>query len=164
MFFKNFPKIAYPVTINGVAQNVLLTDITRNIRFIKKSLESIRIYDNYSMKDGETPEIVSDLFYGTPDYHWIIMLANERYDYINDFPRSQRQLDKFVDDKYPETADTVAYWTKNNKVVDYNTIGAIGITNRNHETIVNEAKRTIKIIPKDYISIIVKDFIASINE
>lgn len=163
MYFKNFGKIVYPIEVNGIKKNVLLTDITKNIRFIQRTLSSIKLFDNYSIKDGETPEIISDLFYGTPEYHWIIMLSNDRYDYINDFPMSQYQLDLMIAETYGEDADSPAYYSKNGLVVDSGTIGAVVVTNRLHENIVNERKRNIKIIPKDYIGTIVKDFVKSIN-
>ena len=91
------------------------------------------------------------------------MLANKKYDYVNDFPKTQRQLDKMISDKYGPTADNIAYWTKNGKIVDYDTPGASSITNRAHENILNESKRTLKIIPKEFVSVIVKDFLALIN-
>lgn len=121
------------------------------------------MYDTYAMKDGETPEIVSDYFYDTPNYHWLIMLANNKYDYINDFPKTQRQLDSMISDKYGPTADNIAYWSKDGRVVDYDTPGAEPITNRAYANILNESKRTLKIIPKEFVSVIVKDFLALIN-
>ena len=78
----------------------LVLDITRNVRFRKALLENITTYDYYDIQDGETPEIISEKIYGTPYYHWIIMLANQRYDYINDFPLAHLELEAKVDDLY----------------------------------------------------------------
>lgn len=162
-YFSSFPKISYPFLVNGQEKNILVTDITTNVRFIQQSLASIQLFDTYSIKDGETPEIISSKFYGTPNYHWIIMLANQRYDYINDFPRSQHQLDKYIDGKYGITADSIAYYLKAGKVVDAGTVDSIEISNRDHETIVNETKRQIKIIPQDYVKAIMNDLETLLN-
>ena len=67
MYFKELPLVAQEFTIDGVDQNVLIRDITTNVRFFKKTLESIVLFDNYIIKDGDTPEIISDKFYGSPE-------------------------------------------------------------------------------------------------
>ena len=100
MYFANFPKIVYDFDTTSGTNYQIVTDITRNVRFRKKILENISLYDYYDMKEGETPEMVSEKIYGTPYYHWVIMLANQRYDYINDFPVSQLELDALVEQRY----------------------------------------------------------------
>jgi len=100
MYFANFPKIVYDFDTTAGTNYQIVTDITRNVRFRKKILENISLYDYYDVREGETPEIVSEKIYGTPYYHWVIMLANQRYDYINDFPISQLELDALVEQRY----------------------------------------------------------------
>jgi len=100
MYFANFPKIVYDFDLSSGTNYQIVTDITRNVRFRKQILENISLYDYYDMREGETPEIVSERIYGTPYYHWVIMLANQRYDYINDFPVSQLELDALVVQRY----------------------------------------------------------------
>jgi hypothetical protein len=100
MYFANFPKIVYDFDLSSGVDYRVITDITRNVRFRKKILENISLYDYYDINEGETPEIISEKIYGTPYYHWVIMLANQRYDYINDFPISQIELDAHVTAKY----------------------------------------------------------------
>jgi len=100
MYFSNFPKIIYDFDLTAGTDYKIVTDITRNVRFRKKILENISLYDYYDIAEGETPEIIAEKIYGTPYYHWVIMLANQRYDYVNDFPLSQLELDAYIDLKY----------------------------------------------------------------
>lgn len=100
MYFKQFPIIYYPLTLNGIEQYVQLKDITSNIRFVKEFLANITLYDEYSIIDGETPEIISEKIYGVPKYHWLIMLANDRYNYEKDFPMRYPTLVRYVQNKY----------------------------------------------------------------
>ena len=88
MYFKDFPKFLYDFKYGTTSETKtsVVRDITRNIRFRKEVLENYSLYDEYDIKDGETPEIIAEKIYGNPEYHWIIMLANQRYDYLNDFP------------------------------------------------------------------------------
>lgn len=104
MYFNNFPKIYYDFDVNGTGDRTLkiVTDITKNVRVRKQVLESITIYDEYDIQDGETPEILAEKFYGNPELHWIIMLVNERYDYIHDFPIAQDELDGHIASIYGE--------------------------------------------------------------
>lgn len=102
MYFANFPKIVYDFDLSSGIDYKIVTDITRNVRVRKQILENITLYDYYDIGEGETPEIISEKVYGTPYYHWVIMLVNQRYDYVNDFPLTQRELDAYVDEKYGE--------------------------------------------------------------
>lgn len=96
MYFNNFPKIYYDFPVKEGQANTLhiLSDITSNVRIRKEVLENITLYDEYDMLDGETPEMVAEKIYGNAEYHWIIMLANQRYDYLKDFPMSSAELYK----------------------------------------------------------------------
>lgn len=104
MYFNNFPKIYYDFPTKEGQDNTLhiLTDITQNVRIRKEVLDNITLYDEYDMLDGETPEMVAEKIYGNAEYHWIIMLANQRYDYLKDFPMSSGELYQFVERKYGE--------------------------------------------------------------
>lgn len=95
MYFKEFPKFLYDFKYsNNQTKTSVVTDITRNIRFRKEILDNITVFDEYDIVDGETPEIIAEKIYGNPEYHWIIMLANQRYDYLTDFPLPELELVK----------------------------------------------------------------------
>lgn len=100
MYFAKFPPIVYPFEINGETVYKQITDVTLNVRIFEVLKQYATVYDEYDMLDGETPEIVAEKAYGSPLYHWVIMLLNERFDYINDFPMDQVTLDTFIKDKY----------------------------------------------------------------
>ena len=137
----------------------VVTDISRNIRFRKEVLANITSYDLYDIVDGETPEIIAEKIYGSAEYHWIIMLANDMYDYRADFPLTQLQLEKYVDDKYGDDADATRHYVdENGFVVMPDVSGAVSVSNRQYEEQVNESKRRIKIISKELISIVLKNF------
>lgn len=161
MYFKRFPVIYYPVTIDGISQYVAIRDVTVNIRFVKEVLSNITLYDYYDIVDGETPEIISEKFYGTPLYHWVIMLINERYDYINDFPLSYVLLRRYAEDKYgaENIYDTHHYENSDGYVVSDDYPLAVSISNMDYEENVNEGKRTIKIIDKSIIESISREFV-----
>ena len=88
-YFKNFPVAVIDFSELGEEpKEYLISDIITNVRVKSDLLTNLTYYEEYDIRDGETPEIISEKFYGTPFYHWVIMLVNERYDYIFDFPFS----------------------------------------------------------------------------
>ena len=100
MYFKDIPQVYYDFDINGTRQLKVMKDITHNVRFRKEVLANVTLYDSYDIRDGETPEIIAEKIYGNPNYHWVIMLANEKYDYLNDFPLSTYYLEQHLRQKY----------------------------------------------------------------
>lgn len=124
MYFKNFPSFLYDFDHgNGKSKTAVVKDVTRNVRVKKELLSNVSLYDEYDIVDGETPEIIAEKFYGTPEYHWIIMLANDKYDYISDFPLQETYLQKHIKTAYnPTMFSDDWYWktnTTNGKVYIY---------------------------------------------
>lgn len=109
MYFDNFPRVFYDFPINEDGSNklVVVSDITRNVRFKKEFIERLNVYELYRMRDGETIEQVSEKLYGSPNYHWILMILNERYDYIEDFSLTTPALDAMIQRKYGNRKDDV---------------------------------------------------------
>ena len=109
MYFNNFENFVYEFNIGGKDTALLVKDITRNVRFRMDVLSNITVYDEYDILEGETPEHIAEKIYGNPQYHWIIMLVNERYDYLSDFPLSLFNLEKYINDNYDNPYDTHHY-------------------------------------------------------
>ena len=159
MYFKEFPQFLYDFKYGNTTKTDVVTDITRNVRFRKEVLENVTLFDEYDIVDGETPEIVAEKIYGDPEYHWIIMLANDRYDYIEDFPLAEYQLVKVIASKYPGTENGIHHYVDaNGFVVNSNASGAVSVSNAQDERNKNEAKRRIKIISSNIINTILKDY------
>lgn len=120
MYFSQFPKIYYDFPQDETSTSMqILTDITTNVRVRKQVLENITLYDEYDIMEGETPEIIAEKVYGNPEYHWIIMLVNQKYDYLKDFPMSSRELDEYIKDKYGvDGIDQVHHYEKNDIITE----------------------------------------------
>lgn len=101
-YFTKFPQIFYsfPDKTGYETFQRIVTDITQNVRARKEIFEDILLYDEYDIEDNDTPEIIAEKLYGNMNLHWVIMIANQRYDYIRDFPLSQSELEEFIRTKY----------------------------------------------------------------
>lgn len=159
MYFANFPQFLYDFKIGGVNKTSVVKDITRNIRFRRDILADITVYDEYDIVDGETPEIIAENIYGNAQYHWIIMLANDRYDYIEDFPLAEPQLVKVITAKYPGTENNIHHYVNAaGFIVNSDASGAVSVSNSENERAQNEKKRRLKIISPKLINIVLKNY------
>jgi hypothetical protein len=147
-YFTKLPEIYYDFVLNGANKLFIVRDITANVRPLKNTLDNITLYDLYDIIDGETPEIISQKFYGSPNYHWAIMIANQKYDYLNDWPLPYDRLVQYCIDKYGEDNiyDIHHYEDENGYVVNSDYPLAASIDNITYEGRINETKRSIKIV------------------
>jgi hypothetical protein len=99
-YFRNIPKVKYD--INGAEPNKYLnvTNIMKRISFKPSVIEDITDYYPYRVKDGERPDIISHQKYGSVAYAYLIMLINNIYDPIFDWPLSAQQFEKYLTNKY----------------------------------------------------------------
>ena len=99
-YFRNLPKVKYD--INGAEPNKFLnvTNIMKRISFKPSVIEDITDYYPYRVKDGERPDIISHQKYGSVAYAYLIMLINNIYDPIFDWPLSAQQFEKYLTNKY----------------------------------------------------------------
>lgn len=120
MYFEKFPKIFYDFPQDNTSTDLqILTDITTNVRFRKAILENITLYDEYDIQEGETPEMIAEKVYGNAELHWIIMLANQKYNYLDDYPMSSAELYNYCVDKYgAENLQVVHHYEKDGIIIN----------------------------------------------
>jgi hypothetical protein len=101
MYFKSFPYTYYSQDDRSTAQ--LITNITTRVVLSDEVKNNLSLYDEYDIKDGETPEILADKYYNNPLLHWIILHTNEILDARFDWPQTSANLSKYIQGKYNNT-------------------------------------------------------------
>ncbi len=104
-YFNFFPKTPYYIDKEKRSID-LLTNLTTKFKFNEDFKENTVIYYDYDIVDGETPEIIADKIYDSPERHWIILLLNDIVNPFLDWPMQYNSLVKFIDEKYTSNADT----------------------------------------------------------
>lgn len=158
MYFDNFPTFLYDFEINGKTEFKLIKDITQNVRLRKEILSNITLYDEYDIRDGETPEIIAEKVYGSPLYHWVVMLCNDKYNYIDDFPLPSYELEKHITAKYGAGNEYDTHHYIDNKGFIVDSTQGTSVSNYEYETELNESKRRIKLISPSLLNTILKNF------
>lgn len=93
-YFSKFPTITY-------AERSVY-DITRRNNFIRDTLGNPLLFLPYTIKEGEKPEDIANLYYGSVDYTWLVLMANNMLDPYHDWPMSQEVFYNYLIDKYSE--------------------------------------------------------------
>jgi hypothetical protein len=100
MYFTNFPYTLYSLDDRETTQ--LVKNILVRIVIDQEIKNNLSIYDEYDVRDGDTPEIVADKFYNNPELHWIILHLNEILDPRFDWVLSTNDLTLYTDGKYAD--------------------------------------------------------------
>lgn len=98
MYFENFPYTLYSLDDRKTVQ--LVKNILLRVALREEIKNNLTIYDEYDVKDGETPEIVADKFYNDPTLHWVILHINEILDPRFSWVHSVNNLSLYVSGKY----------------------------------------------------------------
>jgi len=103
MYFKNFPKILLDGATGSTGGSVLAVDILRRVGFSDHGVTGSEYFVQYNINDNDSPESIADAVYGSPNYHWIVMLFNNKFDVFFEWPLSVRKFEKHIKKKYPGT-------------------------------------------------------------
>ena len=164
-YFNQFSKILYDPAGDGSAK--LCTDIMSRVRLRSSMKKEIIMLDQYDVKENETPEIVADKHHGSPYYHWVVMILNGISDVFHDWPKSTRQLQKYLQTRYTDAQMSeihhyeIAQSSGDTTIkiqVPQGTSGATTITNYEYEVNKNEEKRKIDLLRNEYLGFFVDEF------
>lgn len=100
-YFNYFPTTYYTNSDSSTALDTV-TNIIARFAFENELKENTSIFYPYDVQDGETPEMIANKYYGSPEKHWIILLFNDIIDPQYDWPLDQRTLIKYINDKYAD--------------------------------------------------------------
>lgn len=103
-YFDNLPATPYTFESNNPTSNwTAVTDIVSYraaFRQVVKNWRAVAFYD-YFVTDGEpTPEILSEKLYGTPQYHYILLLANDIYSIYSQWVMPYSTFIRYLQKKY----------------------------------------------------------------
>ena len=86
MYFDKFPTIEYDFRSIGVNEQDVL-DIFIRVKFLFEDIFTSRAYETYTLKHGDTPDIIAHQHYGSSDWWWLVLLYNNIINPFNELPR-----------------------------------------------------------------------------
>tara|TARA_Y100000593_G_C4161984_1_gene262497 strand:+ start:191 stop:709 length:519 start_codon:yes stop_codon:yes gene_type:complete len=165
MYFSLFPVLPYDA--NGDGRVSLVTNLMKRVRVRANVKKELALLQRYPIQDGESPEMVADKHFGHTHYHWIILLLNGITDPYHDWPKSQREMQLYLNNKYGTRLNDVHHYeisqtsgdtTIQIEVDNTSYPSATPITNYTYEHELNESKREIDLLDTSYTSFFVEEF------
>lgn len=172
---KNY-KSGYKLASNGFlypekANAKYIADFFRRVVVNEKYSKTAAVYVPYTVEEGETPEMVSYKFYGTPFYHWIILMMNNITNPREEWPLDSNQLERKISVMYPDNNPYDIYEYRNTEtryVEDYDAEKLIQgiiypVTIYDYESEMNEHKRIIKVLQPAFLDEFVRSYYNALN-
>lgn len=129
MYFQKFPQTFYTLD-NAKSLQIIQNLLLRGV-FNQQIKDNFAIFDEYDVRDFETPEIVAYKVYGVSNLHWVILHVNEILDPRFQWPLSQFNLRKFAESKYENPEGVHHYENENGKIVNGNILITTTVTSNN---------------------------------
>ena len=118
MYFKSFPYTLY--SLDDISTVQVVTNITNRVSLSDEVKTNLSLYDEYDIRDGDTPELVADRFYSNPELHWLILHYNEIIDPRFDWPLDTNNINRQVASKYANVNGIHHYEDANGNYVNGN--------------------------------------------
>jgi len=101
-YFNYYPKVLYNLGNETTLDTVV--NLTTNFSFMDDILNNSSVYYEYTINEGDTPEIIADKIYDDPFFHWIILKVNNIVDVKSQWPVSYDNLVNNIETSYIQYA------------------------------------------------------------
>ena len=118
-YFSYFPNVYVG---EGIASNEsfkyrLVKNIFRRVKSREDLDKYTSLFEAYSIREGETPSSLAYKLYTDAHLDWAILLANNITDVYNQWPKSEYQLQKYVEETY-DNPDSIHHYETNKILYD----------------------------------------------
>jgi len=150
------PKISYKTG----DKTILTKDIFRRVGLDRKKNNKLAV-NAYYIKDGETPDMLANNFYGSSKYHWILLIVNDIVSVNEEWPKNQELMFTYTESKYGIGNASLDHHYRLTSdisiIVDHDadaiTAGTIeAVSNLDYELQLNEEKRQIFVLKPEFLA------------
>lgn len=176
--FKQYPLANY--WFDNKEDAFLIRNIFLKVGLLEYLKDNPKVLTNYVLKADERADVLAYKIYGNSHLHWTIYLVNDILD-PKDWVMNNYRFDDYLKEKYLNE-DEIAFTTRkgeyaeletNRFMVEKNPFGTVDsdpdsnflnpltydkITVIENETNINDGKRIVKAIRKEYINAFLSDF------
>ncbi|HIF60664.1 MAG TPA: hypothetical protein EYQ26_14425 [Rhodospirillales bacterium] len=97
-YFQMIPAVDYDVDGDGTTKVAI--DILRRVKLRAESLLDGAIFYNYQMQDSDNAEIIADKYYGSSQYHWVVLMMNNILDHTYDLTLNDNNFEGYINTTY----------------------------------------------------------------
>jgi hypothetical protein len=186
-YFREFPIISYDLL--KLDHAILIQNPLVRFRIQPILANRAKFFYDHTVLDGEDAQSIAFQYYGDTSYDWLIYLVNDMIDPQYDWPLDYIDLNRFVRKKYGSVPIAQASTHHYEQIlqpsstlfdgtfvprrvveVDANTYNTLSPVNRRevdaytYEVELNDAKREIRIIGREYLNTIVNEIGSALSE
>lgn len=169
--FNKVPYVSYDVFLNK--KNRVVKNIFKSAQVVEKYQVAPASSNEYTVKDGDTPEIISELYYKTPMYHWTILVFNNITSFYDEWPLGSNSFANLITKKYGDllSAETTphCYINKINSTkispetynllrTDFDRTQYEMYSKYDYEIELNELNRVIRLIKPEIVDDFVREY------
>jgi len=134
-------------------------DIFRKVAPLPKILSDSVGLMRYDIEDGDTPELLAYKLYGSVEYHWVLLLVNNIINVGEDWPKSVREFNEYVYEKYGSVAlaDATHHYEDDDGDV-LSVVTNYPVSNYTYEERKNNDKASILILKPEYLEDFVEEY------
>jgi hypothetical protein len=97
-YFSYFPDTFHDLRNSG--RKTQVTNILRRFKVKDVLQDRADIFYEYSIQEGDRPDVIAEKFYGNANYAWIVLHYNDIIDPFFDWPLFGNDFRRFIIDKY----------------------------------------------------------------
>ena len=112
-YFRELPDILYQSNLLHKVSSqeyVRIKNIFRRVKIQDWIESNTNFFNRYTIKDGERPDTVAERLYGTSERDWIVILTAGITNIKNDWPLSNYDLYRYVENKYGTTLNDIHHY------------------------------------------------------
>ena len=184
-YFRELPNLLYPSFLPEKTSSldfIEVKNIFRRIKVRDDLFNNFTVFNKYEIPEGARPDTVAEDIFGSPNLDWVVLTVAGILNVRNEWPLSNRDLYNYANNKYGESLNSTRFFETTEvkdssgrlilpkgKVVDSNftipkpgtptaTLNpVVGISNYEYETRLNDEKRNINILRKEYLNQFIDD-------
>ena len=102
-YFRELPDILYQSNLlhkTSSREYVRIKNLFRRVKLQDKISDKVGFFDKYTILDMQRPDIVAEIFYGSAELDWIVILTAGITNIKDQWPLSNYDLYRYVENKY----------------------------------------------------------------
>ena len=102
-YFRELPDVLYQSNLLHKVSSqeyIAVKNLFRKVKVQDWILDNVAFFEKYKIEQGERPDTIAEELYGSPDYDWIVVLTAGITNIKEEWPLSNYELYKYVENKY----------------------------------------------------------------
>jgi hypothetical protein len=112
-YFRELPDIEYQsYLLHKISSRefVRVKNFFRRVKLQDFVQDNVTVFDKYTILEGQRPDTVAEVFYGSSDLDWIVVLTAEITNIKDQWPLSNYDLYRYVENKYGTTLNDIHHY------------------------------------------------------